>query len=408
MPTPGSSSRETREALESRLFQTVEHWRIGTAAFAGDRPAESPASKSPIKIGREGGSDAPFASEEVEAARIMYDAFRATKGPDGELIDTEDWSAETEARVEVCHPSGAFARHPFPLESRTSHAQFIPRRANPPLGERLRLRTQTLTVPPPRPPRVRRSERLANSGNRHRRAPRGVRPGRRSRPRRALAAHETRSVPAGVRRRRRPPEAERSARRGRHPRGGQGHLQRHLRRLAGPRAPREAGRRGRRGRRPARRRRARPRRGVHGGALRRRQKHGGGVATRRRGARRAREGADRRARARRARRAAEPRGDRVREGARVRASQHAGSRRRTGVCPRRGGARAGARAFADFDEARRRRKPTRRGEIHAHAAFGSNRDRVRRFISEPRRRRGGEAPRGLEAAGGSAGIPPAP
>ncbi len=114
MPTPGSSSRETREALESRLFETVEHWRIGTAAFAGDRPAESPASKSPIKIGREGGSDAPFASEEVEAARIMYDAFRATKGPDGELIDTEDWSAETEARVEVCHPSGAFARHPFP------------------------------------------------------------------------------------------------------------------------------------------------------------------------------------------------------------------------------------------------------------------------------------------------------
>ena len=83
MPTPGSGSRGTREALEQRAFETVEHWRIGTASFTEARPAESPASKSPIKIGRQDGSDAPFASEEVEAARIMYDAFRATKGPDG-------------------------------------------------------------------------------------------------------------------------------------------------------------------------------------------------------------------------------------------------------------------------------------------------------------------------------------
>ena len=42
-----------------------------------------------------------FAADEVEAARIMFDAFRATKGPDGERIDTARWSAETEARVEV-------------------------------------------------------------------------------------------------------------------------------------------------------------------------------------------------------------------------------------------------------------------------------------------------------------------
>lgn len=129
MPTPGSSSRATRAA-----FETVEHRRIGTASSTGARPAESPVSKSPIKIEREDGSDAPFASEEVEAARIMYDAFRATKGPDGELIDTEDWSAETEARVEVRRPP-AFARHRFRSNvERTSRAQF---RANPsPLGER--------------------------------------------------------------------------------------------------------------------------------------------------------------------------------------------------------------------------------------------------------------------------------
>ena len=44
MPTPGSSSRATRAA-----FETVEHWRIGTASFTGARPAESPVSKSPIE-----------------------------------------------------------------------------------------------------------------------------------------------------------------------------------------------------------------------------------------------------------------------------------------------------------------------------------------------------------------------
>ena len=42
-----------------------------------------------------------FAAEEVEAAEIMYEAFRATKGPDGHPIDTERWSLETESRVQV-------------------------------------------------------------------------------------------------------------------------------------------------------------------------------------------------------------------------------------------------------------------------------------------------------------------
>lgn len=120
MPTPGSSSRGTREALEMRLFETMERWRLGTASSDGDRPAESPVSKSPNKVGRGDVSDAPFASEEVEAARIMYDAFRATKGQDGELIDTEDWSAETEARVDVRRSSDAFARHPFPRDTRSA------------------------------------------------------------------------------------------------------------------------------------------------------------------------------------------------------------------------------------------------------------------------------------------------
>jgi hypothetical protein len=31
----------------------------------------------------------------------MFEAFRATKGPDGQPIDTERWSADTEARVQV-------------------------------------------------------------------------------------------------------------------------------------------------------------------------------------------------------------------------------------------------------------------------------------------------------------------
>ena len=165
MPTPGSGSRGTREALEQRAFETVEHWRIGTASFTEARPAESPASKSPIKIGRQDGSDAPFASEEVEAARIMYDAFRATKGPDGELIDTEEWSAETEARVEVRRPTSAFARHPFPLESGPSpHAQFTPRRANLPLPTPNADADHPATTSPP----PRRSPR--HTPNRHRRS----------------------------------------------------------------------------------------------------------------------------------------------------------------------------------------------------------------------------------------------
>jgi hypothetical protein len=100
MPTPGSNARGSRESLEQRAFETVEHWRIGNASFTGTRPSQD--LKAPVKIERNSDEDdVPFASEEVEAARIMYDAFRAVKGPDGEVIDTERWSAETETRVEV-------------------------------------------------------------------------------------------------------------------------------------------------------------------------------------------------------------------------------------------------------------------------------------------------------------------
>ena len=42
-----------------------------------------------------------FAAEEVEAAEIMYEAFRATKGPDGQPIETKQWSMETASRVQV-------------------------------------------------------------------------------------------------------------------------------------------------------------------------------------------------------------------------------------------------------------------------------------------------------------------
>ncbi len=97
MPIPGSYSRGARP-VEHHPYETVEHWRETSAPFSGvNRPG-----KSPIKGQRPfDPDDVPFASEEVEAARIMYDAFRATKGPDGEVIDTDLWSQETEARVEV-------------------------------------------------------------------------------------------------------------------------------------------------------------------------------------------------------------------------------------------------------------------------------------------------------------------
>ena len=45
--------------------------------------------------------DEMFAAEEVEAAQIMFDAFRAVKGPDGELIDTARWSSSADAQVKV-------------------------------------------------------------------------------------------------------------------------------------------------------------------------------------------------------------------------------------------------------------------------------------------------------------------
>ena len=52
-----------------------------------------------------------FLKEEVEAAQMMYDAFRAIKGADGSVIDTRDWSEGTAIRVR-CAPSHA------PLQSR--------------------------------------------------------------------------------------------------------------------------------------------------------------------------------------------------------------------------------------------------------------------------------------------------
>ena len=68
----------------------------------------------------------------------MYDAFRATKGPDGELIDTEEWSAETEARVEVRRPTSVRSP-PVSARIRTIAARAIhasPRESSAPDTER--------------------------------------------------------------------------------------------------------------------------------------------------------------------------------------------------------------------------------------------------------------------------------
>ena len=46
-----------------------------------------------------------FLKEEVEAAQMMYDAFRAIKGADGSVIDTRDWSEGTAIRVKVRSPA---------------------------------------------------------------------------------------------------------------------------------------------------------------------------------------------------------------------------------------------------------------------------------------------------------------
>ena len=51
-----------------------------------------------------GGLD-QFLKEEVEAAQMMYDAFRAIKGADGSVIDTRDWSEGTAIRVKVRSPA---------------------------------------------------------------------------------------------------------------------------------------------------------------------------------------------------------------------------------------------------------------------------------------------------------------
>ena len=47
-----------------------------------------------------------FLKEEVEAAQMMFDAFRAIKGADGSVIDTRDWSEGTAIRVKVRTPTG--------------------------------------------------------------------------------------------------------------------------------------------------------------------------------------------------------------------------------------------------------------------------------------------------------------
>ena len=86
--------------------------------------------KTPIKDDQ---GTMPFAKEEVEAAQIMYDAFRATKGPDGVVIDTELWSVETDARVEVRVGRSCWPWFIFPHSPQSIAANSIPEANHPQL-----------------------------------------------------------------------------------------------------------------------------------------------------------------------------------------------------------------------------------------------------------------------------------
>ena len=62
--------------------------------FSSGKSRLAPSTASALSGKREnslGGLD-QFLKEEVEAAQMMYDAFRAIKGADGSVIDTRDWS----------------------------------------------------------------------------------------------------------------------------------------------------------------------------------------------------------------------------------------------------------------------------------------------------------------------------
>lgn len=122
MPTPGSSSRGARSVGP---FDTVTHWRETRVPNSGTGPR-----KTPIKDDQ---GTMPFAMEEVEAAQIMYDAFRATKGPDGVVIDTELWSVETDARVEVRVGRSCWPWFIFPHSPQSIAANSIPDANHPQL-----------------------------------------------------------------------------------------------------------------------------------------------------------------------------------------------------------------------------------------------------------------------------------
>ena len=168
-----------------------------------------------------------FAADEVEAAGIMFDAFRATKGPDGERIDTARWSAETEARVEVranargphprTHATGSPARAGLPI------VQAPIRRAHPPphaLASPIPLRPGSLNPDPPL---------LPLAGNRRRRPPRRLRE-RSDAGRASLLLVAKRDLYLLASAADLLKSATRRLRRG--PRGDRGHLPRHMRRLA--------------------------------------------------------------------------------------------------------------------------------------------------------------------------------
>ena len=75
--------------------------------FSSGKSRLAPSTASALSGKRENslGDLDQFLKEEVEAAQMMYDAFRAIKGADGSVIDTRDWSEGTAIRVKVRSPA---------------------------------------------------------------------------------------------------------------------------------------------------------------------------------------------------------------------------------------------------------------------------------------------------------------
>ena len=125
----------------------------------------------------------------------MFDAFRAVKGPDGELIDTARWSSSADAQVKVrrrpfLHPDKCDADPGAGLRPAPEHDP-------PPTSDRLR-------------PHLSPSLPISPEGHRHCRASRGEGRARRHRPERAPPPRQARPLHGGVSGRRGSPQSVRA------------------------------------------------------------------------------------------------------------------------------------------------------------------------------------------------------